>query len=131
MSGEQKLRVAVYGTLRRAGGNYWLLRNAKFLGMYNTPPEWTMYSYGCPVIVPEGNTSIVTEVYEIDDKMLDSLDTLEGYPYHYNRKIIDTDYGPAYIYFQKSVWGKLRTIDSGDFINECGLYAGIQRSDYC
>lgn len=92
--------VAVYGSLKKGYGNHRLLDTSEFLGTTDTYGEWTMYSLGgFPAIVPEGNTQICIEVYRVDRETMADLDMLEGYPSFYDRRIIDTKYGKAWIYF--------------------------------
>jgi len=102
-----KYKVAVYGSLLNSLGNNRLLRrhNAKLLGEFKTKPEFTMISLGSfPGVVKNGKTSIHTEVYEIDENCLQSLDSLEGFQKgrkgnFYERETIKTSFGEAFIYF--------------------------------
>jgi gamma-glutamylcyclotransferase (GGCT)/AIG2-like uncharacterized protein YtfP len=98
--------VGVYGSLRKDLHNHKILGNSKLIGTFNTIPEYTMYDLGTyPGIVPDGNTSIFIEVYDVSETVLDKLDTLEGYHTfnsthnHYNRRKIESPYGEMYIYF--------------------------------
>ena len=92
--------VAVYGSLKRGLGNYALLRESEFKGGLKTAPEFTMYDLGAfPGIMPNGNTSITCEVFEVDEPTFETLDRLEGYPNFYDRMKIDTEWGEAWIYF--------------------------------
>ena len=92
--------VAVYGSLKQGRGNHRLLRESQLKGVTRTSPEWTMYSmYAFPGIVPEGNTAIKVEVYEVNVDTFARLDMLEGYPSFYDRKEIATEYGDAWIYY--------------------------------
>ena len=112
------MKVAVYGTLRQGFYNHRLLENSKFLGKTKTEPRFTMYGHGIPWIVDGGSTQIVVEVYEIDTETFKSLDFLEGFPVYYNRELIDTEFGEAWIYF--------RYIEGG-FIVESGDWAEFKR----
>lgn len=92
--------VFVYGTLKRTHGNHVVLlrSGSDFLGEATTKPEYTMYDNGAfPAITKGGNTVIFGEVYKVDH--MSYLDGLEGYPVFYNRELIDTPYGKAWIYF--------------------------------
>lgn len=92
--------VFVYGTLKAERGNHRTMHraNGRFIGKCTTVPEWTMYHLGgYPAIVPNGKTAIKGEVYEVDT--MAPIDQLEGYPHFYNRKLIETPFGPAWVYF--------------------------------
>ena len=100
MSNNMNKKVFVYGSLKQGFGNHRLLESATFLGLDTTPPDYTMYSLGgFPGIIPKGNTPIQGEVYEVDQDQFERLDMLEGYPSFYNRKLIDTAHGDAWIYY--------------------------------
>ena len=84
---KMKYNIFVYGTLKRGRHNNSVLGPSKFLGVYLTERRFTMYDgRGFPYVVPEGSTTIVGEVYEVDDKVLERLDWLEGVgANHYKR----------------------------------------------
>lgn len=116
--------VFVYGTLK--GGHYnnpvMDRANGRLIGKYTTDPEFTMVSLGAyPAVLEGGTTGIVGEVFEVDS--LTPLDRLEGYPGFYNRKVIDTVYGPAWVYFLSEQSAKsmrrreqqFPTIESGEW----------------
>jgi gamma-glutamylcyclotransferase (GGCT)/AIG2-like uncharacterized protein YtfP len=92
--------VAVYGSLRKTLGNHYLLSEAQYLGT-TTTTGFTMFSLGgFPYILPSNNeTPIVIEVYKVTSEEFDRLDRLEGYPRFYDRKVISTEFGDAWIYF--------------------------------
>lgn len=93
-------RVFVYGTLRHGFGNHRLLLESNYLGNHKTEPEYNMVSLGAyPAVLPNGITSIVGEVYEVNDEVFQRLDQLEGYPSLYDRMEINTNWGPAWMYF--------------------------------
>lgn len=91
--------VFVYGTLKRSFGNHrtMMKANGRFVGEHTTDPSFTMVSLqSYPAVIEGGNTSIVGEVFEVDT--IYPLDVLEGFPSFYNRVLIDTPYGPAWMY---------------------------------
>jgi gamma-glutamylcyclotransferase (GGCT)/AIG2-like uncharacterized protein YtfP len=97
-------KIAVYGTFKRGHANHGLLRNSRFLGEDRTKPIFTMYNLGAfPSIVPNGNTSIHVEVYEVDASTFGRVDMFEGYPSLHDRFKIETKYGDAWIYYMKEV----------------------------
>jgi len=102
------MRVAVYGTLRKEGRNHGLISGLKYLGSFESNPEYEMRSIGVfPGIKKYGNTSIYLEVFEVDMNTLKRLDELEGYKgynnerNYYDRQIIITPWGRTLIYFFK------------------------------
>lgn len=121
---QEKILVAVYGTLRKGFGNYnYHLNNneSKYIGSYDTEPIYTMYSLGgFPGIKEEGTASIKMEVFAVTPKVFSKLDILEGYSEgrdnnHYERKVIETPYGKAYTYiYNHSIKGR-QIIESGDW----------------
>ncbi len=78
-------KVFVYGTLKKGWGNHRLLEGSTFLGVYETPKEFSLYDGGFPYAFHGGGENIRGELYEVDDDTLKNLDRLEGYPSHYNR----------------------------------------------
>ena len=86
--------VFVYGTLRRQGVNYRLLRRARYLGRHRTAPAYTMIDLGgYPGVVRGGRTAIEGELYGVDKPTLAMLDQLEDYPRLYDRDRIVTTQG--------------------------------------
>lgn len=83
------MKIFVYGTLMKDEGNHDLLQGAKFLGEFQTKPEYTLYDLGAfPGMVEGGETSVHGEVYEVNQETLKSLDWLEGVPHFYERKYV-------------------------------------------
>lgn len=121
----KKVLVAVYGSLRRGFGNYrGRLATEKFVGQFETDPQYTMFDLGAfPGVVEGGASPIVMEVFEIDATKLASLDSLEGYrgkdneeKNFYNRKEIDTPFGKAYTYIYNHKGTRdLDIVESGDW----------------
>jgi gamma-glutamylcyclotransferase (GGCT)/AIG2-like uncharacterized protein YtfP len=96
------LRFFVYGTLRRGECNHHLLGDANFLGFHRTHARYSMLSMGYyPAVIDSGHTRISGEVYQIHKARLPWLDQLEDYPRTYNRRLINTPYGPAWMYFYR------------------------------
>ena len=97
--GKRKMKVAVYGTLKRKERANHLLSGAGYLGP-DVLGGWEMGSNGSYPFIFKGDKNIAVEVYEISEAMLDSLDAYEGYPSLYSRLQIQTTYGEAWIYYQ-------------------------------
>lgn len=99
----QEVLVAVYGSLRKGMGNHLLIqREEGTLLSTERVSGWEMYSYGgFPFIRPADNPSdeITIEVYAMPVTAMRALDRLEGYPSFYDRKLVQTSKGQAWIYF--------------------------------
>ncbi len=93
------MKVFVYGTLKAGFSNSALLDDATLVGADILAPEYTMYDLGAfPAVSIGGTTPITGEVWEVDDFTMSRLDTLEGYPHFYNRSLIPTAHGEAWLY---------------------------------
>lgn len=116
--------IFVYGTLMAGCGNHRLLDGATLIGDVRTTPDFTMLHLGgFPGVVREGTTSIIGELYEVDDPdMLNRLDRLEGHPTFYRREEITIDDGrKVEVYLLPSEWLKDRrckVIASGSWREE-------------
>ena len=110
--------VFVYGTLRRGGANHRLLAGSRMLEYMETDDIYTMYDLGdYPAIVQNGKCSIVGETYAISTEILAMLDELEECPDYYQRILINTSYGKAWIYvLAKIPDGSICVIESGDWL---------------
>lgn len=114
-------RVFVYGSLRRQHGNFRILErsNATHVGDYTLQLPYQMYSMGAfPALVEVFNTlnHITGEVYEVTPEGMQSLDWLEGYPNFYDRTLVQTPSGGAWVYHlaDRDV-GSLPVVESGDW----------------
>lgn len=109
-------RVLVYGSLKQGFGNHRLLEHVPCLDN-NVTFTGTMKSLGgYPCVTQHGSTVITGELYEVDDATLQRLDQLEGHPHYYERKIVETSAGPAWIYLidDPSVYeGSTRLVHDG------------------
>lgn len=124
---DEKMKVAVYGTLRKGQRAHYILQDEIYLGKFESEPKYTMASIGnsFPGVKLEGNTSVTFEVYdEISLKVLEKLNQLEGYKKHgdpnnmYDRKFINTPWGKALFYVYNSNFNKNNTIiTSGDWVD--------------
>ena len=77
----KKYLVAVYGSLRSGMGNHqYYLSDSEYKGTFTTEPNYSLYSLSFyPGLELNGNTSVVMEVYEVDEDTLKNLNRLEGY----------------------------------------------------
>lgn len=119
----KKYLVAVYGSLRKKQSNYeYHLSNSTYKGTFTTEPEYTMHSLSYyPGLKLNGNTSIVMEVYEVDEDTLKNLNRLEGYypgekSTFYDRIEIDTPWGKAFTYIYVNPLSKDSIVESGDWV---------------
>ncbi|MFW9920423.1 MAG: gamma-glutamylcyclotransferase family protein [Candidatus Thorarchaeota archaeon] len=51
-----------------------------------------------PYIIKDSNSSVLMLVTETNKKNLKLIDDAEGYPYHYDRITVDTEFGEAFVY---------------------------------
>ena len=109
--------AAVYGSLRRGLGNHTLLRNNKLVGVQEVEgfTLWDYASGAFPAITEGGDGKITIELYDINAADLSNLDGLEGYPHFYNRKVIQTDRGDAWIYYIEDDLSHLEQVEDGDW----------------
>lgn len=124
----QKIKIAVYGTLCRGyQGNIKYLKDAEYLGSFDTKPEFNMYDLKhYPGVVKNGNTSIRMEVFEVKNSMISVFDKIEGYSENkkmsqqnvFERSLIMTPYGEAYVYLYANLKNNVntpKTVDCGDW----------------
>ena len=117
----KKFLIACYGSLRKGKGNDHLLSTSKYLGTFQTKPEFSLYSLGYyPGLKTNGNTSVTMEVYEVTEKIAKSIDSLEGYTPNdnntfYDKIPIETPYGEASVYIYVNNILKERLVESGDW----------------
>lgn len=119
----KKYLVAVYGSLRRGMGNHqYYLSSSEYKGTFSTEPEYTLHSLSYyPGLKLDGNTSIVMEVYEVDEETLKNLNRLEGYrpgetSTFYDRIEINTPWGRAFTYIYVNKLSKESIVESGDWV---------------
>lgn len=111
-----KIRVFVYGSLKRGQPNGIILRNcinAKCMGLESITGKYAMLSLGTfpgvftqPAKCPD--LTIYGELWMGDDEMLHALDILEGHPNFYERrKVVGNQAGKRmWVYFLPPHWEK-------------------------
>lgn len=119
----KKYLVAVYGSLRKKQSNYeYYLSSSVYKGTFTTEPEYTLHSLTYyPGLKLNGNTSVVMEVYEVDESTLETLNRLEGYrpgeqSTFYDRIEINTPWGKAFTYIYVNELSKDSIVESGDWV---------------
>jgi gamma-glutamylaminecyclotransferase len=109
-------RVFVYGTLLRGEVNHHLLAQAEFLGSHRTAACFSLYLLRAyPGAVRGGTRAIPGEVYGVDRAGLRRLDRLEDYPTLYDRQLLATPYGRAWIYLFRGSVRDRPLIPGGDW----------------
>lgn len=129
MKMENKIRVAVYGSLRKNMYNHeHYLGKSKLLGTFETEPIYNLYDLGSyPGLKKEGDTSITIEVYEVDLTTLQRINNLEGYNPSsskndfYDRELIETPYGDAFLYFYVPNIEESKKIEHGNWVAHCEI----------
>ena len=116
--------VAVYGTLRSGECNHRLLANsnAELAWEGISRQKFAMFGLSSyfPYLVPRTHVrDVYLEVYNVDDATFASLDILEGYPQHYNRKQVKVRSRDAWIYFaeEDQISQQGGRIEGGDWKN--------------
>lgn len=114
--------VFVYGTLRRGGAGAMSIRfpDSKFIA--EAKVSGGLYDLGAypGLLLDESNSSVVGEVYEVDDETLNKLDDFEASS-HYRRKQFEISLGThkkmCWTYEPDPEFYSLRTlITSGDWM---------------
>ncbi|XP_073986174.1 putative gamma-glutamylcyclotransferase CG2811 isoform X2 [Rhodnius prolixus] len=91
-------RLFVYGTLKKGEPNHHWLRPqngfAKFVDNGTTVKKYPLIiatKYNIPFLIdaPGQGYKVFGEVYEIDEKMLHNIDSLEDHPHFYVRRLED------------------------------------------
>ncbi len=109
-------RVFVYGTLLRGEVNHHRLAGAELLGACRTEPCFTLFHLGAyPGLGRGGRTAIAGEVYRVDGAGLRYLDRLEDYPRLYDRTLIPTPFGRAWVYLYRGDLSGRSVIQGGDW----------------
>lgn len=109
-------RVFVYGTLLRGEVNHHRLAGAEFLGACRTEPCFTLFNLGAyPGLARRGRTAVSGEVYRVDNAGLRYLDRLEDYPTLYDRTLIPTPVGRAWVYLYRGELSDRPVIRGGDW----------------
>jgi len=76
-----------------------------------------LFSLGSyPGVIKGGKSSIQLELYNINEDELRSLDRLEGHPSYYQREVIETSEGDAWIYLlPEDQYKEYEVIESGSW----------------
>lgn len=88
--------IFVYGSLRRGHYNHTRigLDNAVFVKETRTQPNYTLVDLGAyPALLAVGNTSVVGEIYHVDDELFERIDRMEKGAGYYASVIALDDFG--------------------------------------
>lgn len=134
---EKKHIVAVYGSLRREQYNYFNLGLdlQKYIGTFETEPIYSLYSAGAfPCLKKGGTTSVIMDVFKVDDRTLEDINSLEGFmegieATFYDREVIKTPFGEdAYYYIYVPSVKTMPKVKSGDWVNYCEQKSNVEIS---
>ena len=110
------LRIFVYGTLMRGEDNASFLRGARFAGAARTEPRYTLVDLGdYPGLCDGGATSVVGELYDVDEPILVRVDELEGHPDLFRRASVTLAGGGTAIAYLLAAERPGAVIASGDW----------------
>ena len=91
--------VFVYGSLKKDFYNHELLSSSEYISTHITDKKFTLVDLGAfPAVLNVGDTAIDGEIYRVNSNTFMELDKLEGYPRYYDRILISTDVGDAWMY---------------------------------
>jgi gamma-glutamylaminecyclotransferase len=115
----ERVRVFVYGTLKRGFPREDLMAGAVFEGSATTQRGYALYDLGAyPALVVGSEGAVIGEVYWVDPEHLAELDRYEGCPDLYGRVTIalsDGSRAEAYVMSATGVGGCPR-IEGGEFL---------------
>jgi gamma-glutamylcyclotransferase (GGCT)/AIG2-like uncharacterized protein YtfP len=101
-----KVRLFVYGSLKRGGRHHDELQGAEFLGEVETAPGYRLEPEGeylALVATPGRQDSVAGELFEIDQSLLPALDDFEGDAYFRGEVALEgPKYAVALAYFRKA-----------------------------
>jgi len=121
-----KTRVLVYGSLRDGMGNHRLLDGQEFVGTTLTAEPYAMYSLGgFPMVQLHGKRQgpIVVEAYDVDERGLDRLNSLEGFRgkgqanFYDCSEVQTVDFGAGLIYHIDDRSGDYPLVENGDWVD--------------
>jgi gamma-glutamylcyclotransferase (GGCT)/AIG2-like uncharacterized protein YtfP len=117
----KKTLIAVYGTLLAGFGNHRLIKNAEYLGTFNSKPIYNLHDLGgFPGLKHGGKTSVKMEVYAVNEEEAYYVDCLEGYTpggnnTFYDKETISTPFGDAGVYIYVRSLEGVPLVESGDY----------------
>ncbi|HEX8586122.1 MAG TPA: gamma-glutamylcyclotransferase [Allosphingosinicella sp.] len=133
---EKRHLVGIYDHMRMGGRQHInLTADARYVGTYHTEPIYNLYGFegdSYAGIKKNGNNSIVIEVYEISEDILEDLDSHNSYDGSqqdeqnlYLREKIKSPYGEILVYFYNN-YVNMEAIPNGDWIDYIKTKVTIQ-----
>jgi len=127
------VNVFVYGTLQYLQGNHSLLRDATFWGTTKTIDKFALGDVGFPYAFPFNTVplnmrsklcwQVQGEMYELHSpSTMSSLDGLEGFPRHYDRKVVHLENGKSAWMYVQTDWSLADWCDACDFEEETWIW---------
>ena len=112
--------IFVYGTLRKGGGlNFKIEDDFEPIGTYSTTPTYSLYDMGVPCLSKGGTTSVLGEVYRIEDlgqiAHIHNLEVRAGYTLTKVDLIGMEESAYAYLQTPEEPWRE-EVIRSGDWL---------------
>ena len=113
------MKLFVYGTLKKGGGNHRYLEGSKFICNYELKHHILFdIGYGFPYMYKcSTEESVLGEVYEVNEADIKMVDRLEGHPVHYKRCLMNFREEIAGMYYylttHNSIPDNAKTIKSG------------------
>src|SRR5262245_14779388 len=112
MAGMRRIRLFVYGTLKRGGAGAAHLVGAIFEGPATTATGFALYDLGeYPALVASLDGVVEGELYQVTLEQLAELDSYEGYPDLFHRELVplaDGSQAEAYLMPARAVAGRSR-----------------------
>ena len=112
-------KIAVYGSLRKNHGNWrWLLNCDPVKTEVVSIPFRMISLGGFPGLIPSAeNHDITIEIYDVNDRTYQGIESLEGYPNFYQKAIIPSSEGDLEIYvlLDKRYQRGYDSVENGDW----------------
>lgn len=114
------LNLFVYGSLRKGCENHHLMDGAQLVGTGTIAASF--YVNGRLSMVHDGSGTVHGEVYRlVDQRHLETLDTLERHPVCYARRVVqvmleDGSIVDAWCYFKSERDPEARLVEHGDYL---------------
>lgn len=114
---DKGVKVFVYGTLRKGEANAFLLNGTTCLGVCCLQSGFSLFDLGSyPAAIADARgPELVGEVYEITAETLQALDVLEECPVLYDRELVMTSFGEAWIYTYNGSLVNIPRLNHGDW----------------
>ena len=105
--------VGVYGTLKQGKHNHFLMGKSKYLGNGFIEGIGVTDSDSFPYAYEVKGAKVRVEMYEVEKPIMSRLDTLEGHPIWYERKVFNVSGKDVWVYLNEKESGKHSILESG------------------